>query len=202
MTNRFARRAALAAVAGLWLAVPANAEANCAHQALASRAQNDFELYKAYASRGYAGWEPPPEAVAHATNLESRLNDLMGVPCPPPKAEGAPEPEPEPEAEPEPEGPPPPSPASEEDFRKVQEAVESRWLAGPKLVVLQSAATVHHFSVEQTRALVAQSFHLDWYRVGAGELLCGRVTDQDNWFQVYQDLSFGYAVRKLKRGCP
>ncbi len=84
------------------------------------------------------------------------------------------------------------------DFTNVVRSMEMEWFDNGKMEVLRSAAGSRWFTVAQVKALVDQ-FSFDSYQVDAAAMLHGRTVDLENWYRVYDSLTFSSSKRELRQ---
>ena len=100
------------------------------------------------------------------------------------------------------ETPPPveegPFACSEADFAGVLQAMESAPFADGKIAVLRDAAVHRWFTVAQVRRVMEEMpFSKD--QVEAAALLHPKVLDQENWYRVYEQLTFESDRQELRK---
>jgi hypothetical protein len=84
------------------------------------------------------------------------------------------------------------------DFTNVLDSVENASFDSGKMQVLQDAAGSRWFTVAQVKTLVGR-FAFSSYQVDAAALLHARTLDLENWFQVYDALTFSSSKSELRR---
>jgi len=94
--------------------------------------------------------------------------------------------------------PPSRSACTKNDFKNVLHAVDTEWFDSGRMEVLQSAIGDRWFTVAQVETLVGK-FSFDSYQVDAAAMLHGRTVDLENWYRVYDSLTFSSSKRELRR---
>lgn len=87
---------------------------------------------------------------------------------------------------------------SKSDFADVLQSVENAWFDDGKLEVLRDASAHRWFTVVQVKTLVAQ-FSFSDAQVDAAAMLHGRTLDVENWYRVYDSLTFDSSKRELRK---
>jgi hypothetical protein len=97
--------------------------------------------------------------------------------------------------------PPPPPPMlrsmNDRDFRALTDQIARASFGDDKLVVVQSAAQHHYFTVAQVIAMMKLA-SFDDTRVEIAVACAPRVIDRDKWFEVYGALSFSSSRDALR----
>jgi hypothetical protein len=84
------------------------------------------------------------------------------------------------------------------DFKNVLGAVDTEWFDQGRMAVLKSAMSERYFTVAQVKVLVGR-FSFDSYQVDVAAMLHAHTVDLDNWYQVYDALTFSSSKRELRK---
>lgn len=99
---------------------------------------------------------------------------------------------------PEPPVPPPPQAMPDQDFNSLLSAIKKASFSKEKLDLVDGACQYHFFSTHQViRVMEEMSFGKD--KVAAAAMMHARLIDPDQFFKVYEHLSFDSDKEKLRR---
>lgn len=92
--------------------------------------------------------------------------------------------------------PPPPRGMEPHSFDRLMASINSQTFKSDKMIIVNNAIQTNEFNCDQVRAIM-RSFTFDSDRINVASQLFYRVVDRENWYTVYNELTFSSSKQQL-----